>query len=282
MPLKSRVAWFLRLKDLLRFPRHFVAPTRSRFRYRAATSDEHSMGVLSIIHRTTQPNAAMRSVVATPASSPPERLAYSILPRQRQLGERHPRGSATEVFLTRPGATAAALYQRSSWRHILDSLPAGRHAVETTSVREATPSLRANRIVAALRAPSKYQRLNADPHHKTDRLPPSRQVAFPARPIVKTSAMIARSMAPRSGGASADRTGSAMTTPPSDTAASIQPPQEAAEGRHPTARHTLHIDGQALGRWTIQHLERALGRPSAGMTGVDPRLSTPRSRISPF
>lgn len=45
---------------------------------------------------------------------------------------------------------------------------------------------------------------------------------------------------------------------------------------------TVHIDGSALGRWTIQHLERALGKPATGMTGVDPRASPPRSRVSPF
>ena len=45
---------------------------------------------------------------------------------------------------------------------------------------------------------------------------------------------------------------------------------------------TLHIDGATLGRWTIQHLERTLGKPSAGMTGVDPRATIPRSRVAPF
>lgn len=44
----------------------------------------------------------------------------------------------------------------------------------------------------------------------------------------------------------------------------------------------IHIDGSVLGRWAIQHLERALGKPSTGMTGVDPRASLPRSRVSPF
>jgi hypothetical protein len=45
---------------------------------------------------------------------------------------------------------------------------------------------------------------------------------------------------------------------------------------------TLHIDGSALGQWAIQHLERALGRPATGMTGVDPRTTLPRSRVAPF
>jgi hypothetical protein len=45
---------------------------------------------------------------------------------------------------------------------------------------------------------------------------------------------------------------------------------------------TLHIDGSALGRWTVQHLERALAKPSTGMTGVDPRATVPRNRVAPF
>jgi hypothetical protein len=45
---------------------------------------------------------------------------------------------------------------------------------------------------------------------------------------------------------------------------------------------TLHIDGSALGRWTVQHLERALGKPATGMTGVDPQATIPRSRVAPF
>jgi hypothetical protein len=53
------------------------------------------------------------------------------------------------------------------------------------------------------------------------------------------------------------------------------------QGSRP-AVSTLHIDGSALGRWAVQHLERALGKPATGMTGVDPRATIPRSRVAPF
>lgn len=52
-------------------------------------------------------------------------------------------------------------------------------------------------------------------------------------------------------------------------------------GRTPSVS-TLHLDGSALGRWAIQHLERTLGKPTTGMTGVDPRATLPRSRVAPF
>ena len=45
---------------------------------------------------------------------------------------------------------------------------------------------------------------------------------------------------------------------------------------------TLHLDGSALGQWAMDHLERALSKPATGMTGVDPRATIPRSRVSPF
>ena len=56
------------------------------------------------------------------------------------------------------------------------------------------------------------------------------------------------------------------------------------DGRQPrqSGASTLHIDGAALGRWALQHLERTLGRPANGMTGVDPRAITPRTRVAPF
>lgn len=45
---------------------------------------------------------------------------------------------------------------------------------------------------------------------------------------------------------------------------------------------TLHLDGASLGRWAVDHLGRVLSRPAAGMTGVDPRIGIPKSRVSPF
>ena len=57
---------------------------------------------------------------------------------------------------------------------------------------------------------------------------------------------------------------------------------EGAPHRRSPVVSTLHVDGSTLGRWAIQHLERTLGKPIPGMTGVDPRAAIPRTRISPF
>lgn len=44
----------------------------------------------------------------------------------------------------------------------------------------------------------------------------------------------------------------------------------------------IHLDSTSLGRWTVEHLARNLSRQPTGMTGIDPRISAPRSRLSPF
>jgi len=76
-----------------------------------------------------------------------------------------------------------------------------------------------------------------------------------------------------------------------DTANEMDPPASTAsdhasdQSRHQGNRAssvTLHLDGSALGRWAVDHLERILSKPTAGMTGVDPRASSPRGRVSPF
>jgi hypothetical protein len=58
--------------------------------------------------------------------------------------------------------------------------------------------------------------------------------------------------------------------------------RDKSESRATGSASTVHIDGSVMGRWAIQHLERVLGRPPIGMTGIDPRASAPRSRVSPF
>jgi hypothetical protein len=77
--------------------------------------------------------------------------------------------------------------------------------------------------------------------------------------------------------------------PPALTNYSESSPSRPNRGTRPDARDggqivgaTVHLDGAALGRWAVHHIERALARPSNGMTGVDPRATMPRGHISPF
>jgi hypothetical protein len=45
---------------------------------------------------------------------------------------------------------------------------------------------------------------------------------------------------------------------------------------------TVYLDSGVLGRWASQHLEHVLSRVPNGMTGIDPRASSPRGLVSPF
>jgi hypothetical protein len=61
---------------------------------------------------------------------------------------------------------------------------------------------------------------------------------------------------------------------------SKQPGQ--ANGKPGSRSGVIHLDSTSLGRWTVEHLAQTLSRQSTGMTGIDPRISAPRSRLSPF
>lgn len=45
---------------------------------------------------------------------------------------------------------------------------------------------------------------------------------------------------------------------------------------------TVHLDGSSLGRWTTEYLTKVLTKAPNGMTTLDPRASTARSRLLSF
>lgn len=59
-------------------------------------------------------------------------------------------------------------------------------------------------------------------------------------------------------------------------------PKAGNGGQRTSGATTIHLDGNALGKWTIEHLTRALAKPPAGITSIDPRSIIPRSRVAPF
>jgi hypothetical protein len=58
-------------------------------------------------------------------------------------------------------------------------------------------------------------------------------------------------------------------------------PGKSTDTARPT-QSSLYIDGAALGRWTLDHVTRALSRPPMGLTSVDPRIGVPRTKLAPF
>ena len=97
-----------------------------------------------------------------------------------------------------------------------------------------------------------------------------------------TYAVIAPSHSKRASASASSATTSRRVTgsqKTSDGAAQLHPTQQ---GRTRSPGRTLTLDGVALGRFTVQHLERALSKVPNGMTSIDPRASNPRGHVSPF
>ena len=69
-----------------------------------------------------------------------------------------------------------------------------------------------------------------------------------------------------------------LTAMPPNAVQPVDGPDGIAKGK----AMMLHIDGHALGQWAVEHLTRTLARPPTGITGIDPRASPPRTRVSPF
>lgn len=282
MSLRNRIAWFLRMKDIFRFPRSFLAPTKSRFRRPRTPTADISGGLLPIIRGTKQNIAATQSLsaagIASAGAGRPHRTPsmYSSADRERLPS------AFSEAVRSSRGNIAPALYARPIRRPSANASPPGPRPFVNGGYPAATaPEVRFRKMTGAAALSKKQlkgQRLYATAYGSLA----SQRTGFPARTFAQTQIAFAKSVAPPPGTASADSASSASDIAEPKEGERQHAPKGADRDGKAASRTTLHIDGHALGRWTVQHLERVLGRPSAGMTGVDPRASTPRSRVSPF
>ncbi len=283
MPFKKRVAWFLQLKSIFPAPRRSLAPARNRFR-RPRTETDTNVGIgvgskgpgLSGVARYS---AAIRSTKAAATEPARARGAYQTQSSPSRVGPAAPGQDLSPSRRT----VSAPHYLRPLTRQILMAVSTARG---TSVITELPPTGVASEPVpgihgiaaSSVKQPSGY-RATA----KAAGLPLSRRADYSSKVVGHGVAPFGRPMAPPA------------VPPNSDIAAAVldqvalgERGLRAAErsgqepGHKAPSRATLHIDGHALGRWTVQHLEKVLGRPSAGMTGVDPRASTPRTRVSPF
>ena len=281
--MKKRVAWFRQLTSIFPAPRRFLAPTRNRFwRPRPETDDGGGLGGgeaaagLSGIERYSE---AVRPTNAS-ATGP-----------WRSRGVFRPHSS-----LSRPGPSGRSQYQprrRSSvpephylqplTRQILMAVSEARgkpgigDVAPTRFASEAVLVSRAG-VGGSIKGQAGYQAAV-----KADRPPLSRLADYSSKAVGRGALPSGRPMAPPAVLPNGDIAASAGNpVAPGEHGARVAEPSGQGPGRIAPSRATLHIDGHALGRWTVLHLEKVLGRPSAGMTGVDPRASTPRTRISPF
>jgi hypothetical protein len=280
----KRIAWFLDLQRISHFPRSFMAPVAfSRLGRRPVANDPglategvpwprgvagtslrpryHVTGASPTVKRAISsidhPAPATLQRLVTKAAS---KIFVSPLPRHAQ--QSHPPGVPHDQPFRRFTGTGAAVGNKSSppsaRNHPLRDPGYRPHGSKNTSPLAPTPAISPSRRHSE-GEPSQVSR------HSTSGVGAIHQGRnLPLTSVQSSSGQRAAAQSPLP---SSELDG----TTDSDQA---QPNKSAVS--------TLHIDGSALGRWAIQYLERALGKPTTGMTGIDPRASIPRSRVSPF
>lgn len=284
MASNKRIIWFLALQRVLPFPGHFLAPLARKFVNHAPVHHEldpesglsrpsRSVGAFEVRHRGDRQSPTLeRHRLAVPGSF------------VGSLAINPPRPESSAHFSSGPVQWRSNPPQRSfnrSPQSIGSSVRPARIPMQEISIAKkhgqglpvgSAASLAPN--VSSVLGPSSMltildiqNRLSPDLNIHSDRPNffdgPSRASAYssfePHDPRQTRAGLIPLS---------------------SDESAAVSDNNDGSSEKHSVS--TLHIDGSALGRWAIQHLERALGKPASGMTGVDPRATVPRSRVAPF
>jgi hypothetical protein len=285
--IPSRTAWFLALQHVLRFPKYAMAPSQSllpKFRGRArhhvdvpVSAVSRSSAAPAVWHqsggiRLASPfigGSPMQSVIK-PYSEPPSLKTQLV---SLSTLSHAPRLSSNFIQITTQSRT------RSPRNDFVRPAALGR---PFTLIRRAPGS------PIPINAPDKSSQLQA-------RFVPLHTVSA-VQGIMRSDAINSvrfshRGVSPRAQKMSVKPVNAPLfvSQGPTDTDRARSEPLEAGaspsgtrQQDSPPSASTLHIDGAALGRWTIQHLARALGKPAAGMTGVDPRANIPRNRVQPF
>ena len=280
----ARIAWFLDLQRILHFPRISVAPlifSRSRRRPTTCRSETTNGGAW-----TARPEAATASGI-----------------RHLVLGESAGRKRAKASIRGTDAATSPRFITRIMTERLgaAKTLPQAWLKPASTSARDGsleryiavTPAARRVALGAHERYPAMMNFLAASPGSlKLTALAPSFGLSVLEHPK-EPKGNPARSLAMPRSGELLQRQRLLSTEERflqkrhvADDQKRVSPDRDttAASARQPNkpAVSTIHIDGSALGRWTVQHLERALSKPVTGMTGIDPRAAVPRSRVAPF
>ena len=280
----KRIAWFLNLQRVLRFPKYFMAPLaifRPRRSLLASDAEITETGVPSSRRESTSPTRSRR------LSAPPLPMLNQAISPTDNPGltnalriARDAMSISTSGFSPRQKIPISAYFQKPAHRseRLVERPVLARHefAIPTMSrqpdIDPDALAIRPEKSVPLAPIPtfSSGQRF-AD----SERFPEPTATARGTNEVAFGRGLAASNEYPPIDNASENR----YDSPSSDQGGT----REGAQPQHNRpAVSTLHIDGSALGRWAVQHLERALGKPATGMTGVDPRATIPRSRVAPF
>jgi hypothetical protein len=280
----KRIAWYLDLQRVIRFPRYFMAPVAaSRVRRKLAidVADSTTRGIPSY---QNGPNASTRpSHIALAAFSPLRRAVASVVGLPGTKSWRLPTTAGSELPSNplggrAPGSPVRVMRgdQTVQTYNTANGVGRGRFSASGPGYRSLKPS--GNRPTGSGTS------ISLAPAHIH-----SRSGEFSERDFNK----ISNHTTAETGGTLGSQNHLLRSEQPlwnrgpahqdqwlsndQDRAANSDQPQQ-----NRSAISTIHLDGSVLGRWAIQYLERALGKPTTGMTGVDPRATIPRTRVAPF
>jgi hypothetical protein len=279
----KRIAWFLKFQQILHFPKYPLAPLRTRLRGRIPSIDGFDFGAPRTLDKIVQSLSTGR-----PKRSP-ELYRHQSWISPKAIPSVHTgvksRVAAVNIMGTSgiPGIHQAMLISTSTVRQ--EGLSRGfrrqKESLEPSTPDESPlpgsagePDI--ERAAAPGRKPYLARPSSYDASISLD--PQPRETYRPTRPRGDPLLRVEPPAIKHT--AEAEPVADETCQPAPD--APGYPSEGATESRKAAQTATIHIDGSVLGRWTTQHLERVLGRPATGMTGVDPRSSAPRSRISPF
>lgn len=282
-PNIPRLAWFLQLQHILRFQKYYFAPQRSRSRRRKPPRDTSTPAQSESLHVAERPFV----------SFPIKRISMPDYRGPGMRNEPNKSHDALSARVTLPIKIREMLNRLQprefSWavRHSIKGSPVGKDHAFTDEPHKSEH----------LSASAHYRPANAAAHVRTS--PPGRPSSRTSLPFPRPADARPSLFLKQSSPGKVRAEGSVRAPPPparQETDAGRLYENDGnphPEGLESTSDHepqqrktssaaTVHIDGSALGQWAIRHLERSLGKPTTGMTGVDPRASLPRSRVSPF
>jgi hypothetical protein len=279
----SRIVWFLGLQQILHFPRFSLAPSivsRPGRRLAAYTSDTAPSGgsefrpgptAASGTRHFRQDAFAKRNPSIGPSRGAEATMfrrsvTEAMTPRLSNIASRQARLKLTPIavrggtFETHIGVRPAADGERLG--------PQKRHLPIVSFVHASSGSRKSTALAPSL------SRSDVQHFPEPERDQPQRRTVAGADDVFRRQRRLFANEQPQS-----TQRVAGDQTPwfPDREATAASEPQ-----RRKSGVSTIHIDGSALGRWTVQHLERALSKPTTGMTGVDPRAAVPRSRVAPF
>src|ERR1700761_2722997 len=278
----SRVAWFLQFRQIFRFPKYFLAPSRALVRHPRPGNDDLED------HRPTGLRLGRWPAVSG------QRRSVETPMFQRSQAFRGP------TFSPYPGVPRSA--------GLAPEIETGQKSNPSTTALFVKPAMRGNQpnnqalSKHPSTAPQSFLRRSARPgafavgsasrparqFAADESFAPWRSTDIPLAQLHVAHAHLMRTDAEALAGAipppaadfdSARQVGQNASFIPQNPSAGHEKERDRARG---LSGSTVHIDGSALGRWAIQYLERALAKPANGMTGVDPRACLPRGRVSPF